>query len=67
MFILSYPTTESPFRIKNVPSDVTFLLQIDLIFGHLIINIFGGPLQESIFLSIVSPITYPKYFMATLF
>ena len=34
MFILSYPTTESPFRLKNVPSDVTFLLQIDKIFGH---------------------------------
>ena len=31
MFILSYPTTESPFRLKNVPSDVTFLLQIDQI------------------------------------
>ena len=25
---------ESPFRLKNVPSDVTFLLQIDQIFGH---------------------------------
>jgi hypothetical protein len=34
MFILSYPTTESPFRLKNVPSDVTFLLQIDQIFEH---------------------------------
>jgi hypothetical protein len=31
MFILSYPTTESPFRLKNVPSDITFLLQIDQI------------------------------------
>jgi hypothetical protein len=34
MFNLSYPTTEPPFRLKNVPSDVTFLLQIDQIFWH---------------------------------